>query len=308
MQAALINSDPSLKALFDKASKESWTPANFQREFFNTDWAKSHAETWQHSETARISAPATYAQSYNNMRVAVANIASGLGVSISPDQIGAEIKPGEEAKVSDPAWRNQNDLVQWALDNSWGKGLDSAALSKHIAAVGQINLALPGGKAYDYMTQLKQYAADMGMGNLSLTGGKDFFTEAATNLILGTPDASLETYKSKILNDAKNNYKALAPQFDAGLSFKSIAAPYTNTLANLLEVGADTIDLSSTTGYGKMITDALRGTDATNNTPMALYDFEKQVKSNPSWAYTNNARDSIMGGTHDLLKMFGKVS
>lgn len=308
VQAALINSDPGLKALFEKAAKGSWSVQKFQAEFANTDWAKSHAETWQRSETARLSAPATYAQSYNNMRIAIANVAANLGVSITPEQIGSEIKPGEESKVSDSSWRNQNDIVQWALDNNWGKGLDSAALGKHIAAVGQVNLALPGGKAYDYMTQLKQYAADMGMGNLSLTGGKDFFTEAATNLILGAPNASLETYKSKILNDAKNNYKALAPQFDAGLTFKSIAAPYTNTLANLLEIGTDTIDLSATTGYGKMITDALRGTDATNNAPMALYDFEKQVKSNPAWAYTNNARDSIMGGTHDLLKMFGKVS
>jgi hypothetical protein len=60
VQAALVNSDPSLKALFDRARKENWLEPRFKAELLNTDWAKNHAETWQASERARLEGPDTH--------------------------------------------------------------------------------------------------------------------------------------------------------------------------------------------------------------------------------------------------------
>lgn len=95
---------------------------------------------------------------------------------------------------------------------------------------------------------------------------------------------------------------------DAGITLRSVAAPYINSVANLMEVSSDTIDLSATSGYGKMVSDALRGTDPANPQAISLAEFERQIKSNPNWGFTNNARDSVMSGVGGLLKMFGKVS
>jgi hypothetical protein len=36
-----------------------------------------------------------------------------------------------------------------------------------------------------------------------------------------------------------------------------------------------------------------------------LYEFEKQVREDPRWQYTDNARQSYSTMADDLLKMFG---
>lgn len=299
VQAALINSDPSLKTLFEQARKENWDANRFKAEFLNTDWAKTHAETWQASERARLSAPGTYADSYNRMRTLIAQTAVGQGIALSPDQLGAE------AAVDKPHDRTGN-IVEWALDQSWGKGLDATALKTHIAELGKVNLALPGGSAFNYASELKQYAFDNGLSNLTLSGGADYYSQAAQSILLGKSDVN--TWKADILKTTKQNYGAFAAQLDAGMTMRSIAAPYINTLANLLEIAPDQVNLGDSTGYGKMVTDALRGTDPANPKPIALYDFEKTVKANPAWGYTNNARDTVLGGVGGLLKTLGKVS
>lgn len=299
VQAALINSDPSLKALFDQARKENWDVNRFKAEFLNTDWSKTHAESWQASERARLSAPGTYADSYNRMRTLIAQTAVSQGIALSPDQLGVE------ATVDKPHDRTGN-LVEWALDQSWGKGLDTTALKTHIAELGKINLALPGGSAFNYASELKQYAYDNGLSSLTLAGGNDYYTQAAQSILLGKSD--INTWKADILKTTKQNYSAFSAQLDAGMTIRSIAAPYINTLANLLEIAPDQVNLGDTTGYGKMVTDALRGTDPANPKPVTLYDFEKIVKANPAWGYTNNARDTVLGGVGGLLKTLGKVS
>ena len=304
VQAALINSDPSLKALFDQARKENWDANRFKAEFLNTDWSKTHAESWQAAERARLSGPGTYADSYNRMRTLIAQTAVSLGLTITPDQLGAEISSADitAGKTHD----RTGNLVEWALDQSWGKGLDTTALKTHIAELGKINSALPGGAAYDYVSQLKTYAYNNGLSNLTLAGGNDYYSQAAQSILLGKSD--LNTWKADILKTTKQNYSAFSAQLDAGIELRSIAAPYINTLANLLEIAPDQINLGDTTGYGKMVTDALRGSDPANPVPITLYDFEKKVKADPKWGYTNNARDTVLGGVGGLLKTLGKVS
>jgi hypothetical protein len=136
--------------------------------------------------------------------------------------------------------------------------------------------------------------------------GSDWFTASALSNLLGK--TTLETQKAYILQQAKSMFSSFAPALDSGQTVKNIAAPYINTLANLLEIPTDQIDLGASTGYGKMVRDALIGMDPANQKPMALYDFEKQIKGRSEWGKTNNARDTIMGGVNDLLKSFGKVS
>jgi hypothetical protein len=299
VQAALVNSDPSLQKLFASAMAGTWDAKRFAAEFANTTWAKTHAETWQNAETARLSAPATYAQSYNNMRDAIARLAGTMGEIIPPEQLGGA---ADAAKTHD----RTGNIVEWALDQSWGKGVNTDALRQHIAELGKINLSLPGGETGKAMTQLKSYATDMGMGNLALPGGNDYFAAAAQSIMLGKSD--INTWQADILKNAKEKYKAFAPQFDAGQTLRTVAAPYINSLSNLLEIAPDQIDLGASTGYGKLISDAMNGSDPANPKPTALYDFEKAIKARPEWGFTNNARDTVMGGVHDLLKTFGKVS
>ena len=156
------------------------------------------------------------------------------------------------------------------------------------------------------MSQLKTIANDYGMSSLVTAGGANHFSDAAQSILLGK--STIETWKQDIINQAKTNYKAYAPQLDAGITLKSIAAPYINTLANLLEINPADVDLSSPTGYGKMVSNALTGSDPANPQAVPLYEFEKMVKATPQWGYTNNARNTVYGGVGDLLKLMGKIS
>jgi hypothetical protein len=304
VQAALVNSDPALQKLFKDAMTGMWDAKKFQSEFLNTSWAKNHSSTWQAAETARLSAPGEYANSYNRMRDYLARTAVAMGETISPEQLGSEIKPDANGNYSTVASK-ESDLVQWALAQSWGKGIDAAAIQQHLAQVGKINLALPGGEAANVMSQLKSIANDYGLNSLNVPGS-NYFSEAAQSILLGK--STVDTWKQDIVNTAKQNYKPYAAQLDAGITLKSIASPYINTIANLLEIPPDTVDLSQATGYGKMVSNALMGSDPANPVSMTLSQFEQQVKQDPRWGMTNNARDTVMGGVGGLLKMLGKVS
>jgi hypothetical protein len=237
------------------------------------------------------------------MREYIARVAAQNGETLTPDQIGPELKPNADGTY--PPITRTGGLAEWALDQSWGKGIDAEAIAQHIAQTGKINLSLPGGQAANYMSQLKGLANDYGLNGLNTNGGSNYFSDAAQSILLGK--STIDTWKQDIINQAKQNYKAYAPQLDAGISLRSLANPYINSLSNLLEVPSDSIDLSASSGYGKMVSDALRGTDPNNPNPMTLNQFETQVKQDPRWGFTNNARDSVMGGVGSLLKMFGKV-
>ena len=315
---AFINSDPSLTKLFNDASKPgaNWNVTRFTLELGNTAWANRLSSSAQAEELIRLKTPSTYAASYNNMREHIASLTVSMGESLTAADIGAEIKPtgpNGTFTAADVA-RTEGTVTQWALDHFNDPSFSNGeALQKFIATKGAINLSLPGGEAAKTNQDLKAYAGQMGMGAYALPPsgdpskmGSDYFSNAAQSILLGK--STIETWKSDLLQKAKGTYQAFAPSLDAGQTVQSLAAPYINTLANLLEIPTGQINLSSTTGYGKMVHDAMIGSDPANQKPMALYDFEKLVKSQPGWGKTNNARDTIMTGVGSLLKSFGKVS
>jgi hypothetical protein len=296
VQASLVDSDPSLKALFKEAQTKGYTAAEFKSQFLNTDWAKSRSDSAQQAETARLESPGTYTQAYEGMRNYLARLAVSMGENLTPADLGG---------AYDPAKGRQNNLVEAALDLQWGNGLDETKMRNLILGKSKLNTALPGGEAGGYMSQLKSLANDYGMNSLT-TNNSQWLQDNAQSILLGKKD--INTVKQEVIDQAKLNYKPYANQLDAGVTLRGIATPYLNTISNLLEVPAESIDLSSPTGYGKMVSNALMGSDPTNPTPMTLNAFETQVKQDPRWASTDNARDTVMGGVGGLLKLLGKVS
>jgi hypothetical protein len=104
-------------------------------------------------------------------------------------------------------------------------------------------------------------------------------------------------------------FPAYANQIESGVSVKSLAAPYINTLTNLLEVtDPSQIDLGQTTGYGAMITKALQGNnDPKNPVPMDLGTFANQVRALPQWMNTSNAKTTVLDSGTQFLKSMGLI-
>lgn len=80
-----------------------------------------------------------------------------------------------------------------------------------------------------------------------------------------------------------------------GTDLETIYAPYKNIMYQVLEINPDSISLNDPT---------LRS--AINQAgEMPLYDFQKSLRQDARWQYTNNAREEVSNSVTKVLKDFG---
>lgn len=97
------------------------------------------------------------------------------------------------------------------------------------------------------------------------------------------------------------SYPAWSERINAGEDIADIAAPYRQTMATLLEVNDGDINLNDNT-----LRSALQGVGADGKPAVVpIYEFEKQVRKDPRWQYTNNAQSDYSRAAYDVLNMFG---
>jgi hypothetical protein len=80
-----------------------------------------------------------------------------------------------------------------------------------------------------------------------------------------------------------------------GTDLDTIYSPYKTTMASLLEIPSDQIDLN----------DATLRTAIGPDKEMPLYDFKKALKKDNRWQYTNNAQEEVGTVIDKVLKDFG---
>jgi hypothetical protein len=79
-----------------------------------------------------------------------------------------------------------------------------------------------------------------------------------------------------------------------GTDLDTIYSPYKKTMAALLEVDANSIDLNDTTLQG-----------AITDRELPIYEFRRMLKKDPRWQYTNNAREEVSNKVLRVLQDFG---
>jgi hypothetical protein len=85
------------------------------------------------------------------------------------------------------------------------------------------------------------------------------------------------------------------------MTVKQIASPYVNSMANILEVPQDSLSLNDPT-----INKALTNIDQTGKqTAVPLWQFETNLRQDPRWATTKNAKDTLDSTAHSILQNFG---
>jgi hypothetical protein len=107
---------------------------------------------------------------------------------------------------------------------------------------------------------------------------------------------SIETFKNTIRGAAKLGLPdKVANLLDQGLDLKDIYAPYRNVMASVLEVAPDSINLDD-----KTLRMAI-GPDK----EMSIYDFQRTLRKDARWQYTNNAREEASDSVLKVLRDFG---
>jgi hypothetical protein len=133
--------------------------------------------------------------------------------------------------------------------------------------------------------------------------------ETARNNGLTLLPSQIESYKTRLKNGEQvqtlqANIRALVAGtmpdnvkklIDSGLDLTDVYQPYRQSMATILEIPFDKIDLNDPT-----LTSAI--TDKGN---MTLFDFKKSLRKDPRWQYTDNAREVVSSGLTQVLKDFG---
>lgn len=205
-----------------------------------------------------------------DLRQSIADRALSLGVTLAEEDI--------------------DDITNNAL--SMGIGASSSLVDKLIRAKFTYTPGKAvGGAAGGALGQLKATAAANG-----LDFDKQFGTQAQTWLAKILQGEDPNTFKNIIRQTAKLGLpEKVGSLLDLGVDLETIYSPYKNVMSSVLEINPQTIGLDD-----KTLRSAI-GPDK----EMTIYDWERALRKDPRWQYTNNARQEVSGIGLNVLQQLG---
>lgn len=267
---SLLNSNKELKSLFDKAVKGTWTPSKFQAELRDTKWWKTLNKSQREFLVTQYGDPATGRQKLDQNLVKLKQLGGQMGV-----------------KLSDKGWK---DLAYQYSYNGWTDQQLRYQLGRRLNMSGTQRF----GEAGEIQDKLSEYAYNMG-----IKVSDSWMDTAAKSVVSGL--SSQQDYESKLREQAKATYSFWSKQIDAGQSVSDLASPYMQTMSQLLELPAGSVNL-----FDPSIKKALQFRDSAGKSAVKpLWQFENEVRADPRWAKTNNAQNSVMQIAHQVLSDFG---
>lgn len=155
-------------------------------------------------------------------------------------------------------------------------------------------LAVPEGPSGKYFTEFKSFAARNGI-MLSDSAATDYANKAVAGIL------DSDTILNTIRESAASAFPQLADKIKAGVDLKTLADPYIQSMSNILEVPDTSIDLFDPRIRGALSFTLPDGKVGTKS----IYDFEKELRQDPRWQYTNNAKETVSNVALKVLKDFG---
>lgn len=147
------------------------------------------------------------------------------------------------------------------------------------------------GRAGNVLAELKSTAAANGL-NLDTTFGSSI-QGWLQNVAQGE---SIETYKRLIRQTAKLGLpEKVGALLDQGVDLDTIYSPYKNIMAATLEINPETIKLD----------DPVLRSAINQEGEMSIYDYQRFLRKDPRWQYTNNAREDVSSAALSALRDFG---
>lgn len=106
----------------------------------------------------------------------------------------------------------------------------------------------------------------------------------------------IENFKQIIRKTAARGYsKNISELLDQGVDLDAVFSPYKQTMAAILEINPDSISLNDPT---------LRMAIGPDK-EMPLYEYQKALKQDTRWQYTNNAKEDVSNSVQKVLRDFG---
>jgi hypothetical protein len=270
LSAALINSSPELKKLFGQAVSGTWSPQRFQAALKNSNWWKTQPDSLRKYITTKYTDPATWRQQSDAAGAKLNRLAVEVG-------LGSQMTGAKPSK-----------LLQQAVYNSLALGWADQRIKDWLGTQAGLHGEMMWGEAGEAFDKLHTLAYANGMKYSS-----SWYRDRAREVVSGRSTQS--TVEDQIRRQAAARYTGYRDQILAGQNVMDLASPYLKTVSTLLEVPESDVDL-----FNKHVAKAMTSKGTT-----PLWQFETDVRSDPLWRKTNNAREGMFSVAHQVLNNFG---
>lgn len=180
-----------------------------------------------------------------------------------------------------------------ALDDYYLKGIPETTIFEDLRKGTTFKPGETGGSAQNSYNALLRTASRNGVSinMLPKVLGYETIDEVIDDLSRGE---SIDVFNQRIRNYAKTAMPdSVKKLIDEGNDLTDIVAPYKATIADVLELPYNSVDVTD-----KYIQGALA-----NN--MTLTDLRKALRKDDRWQYTNTARSEVANATKKVLQDFG---
>lgn len=273
--SAMLNSIPELKSLFKQAVSGGWSSDKFKAKLQDTKWWKTHSQKQQQFLIQQFTDPASNAKFIADTKFRINEMAAQLGVLGSINNAGF-----------------QDEFVFQAAYQGWSDQEIRYRLADYINFTPEGTLGGASG-------QMQMKLASLAYAN-GIKVDSNFYLNWARSIARGS--GTIEQAEREIRNQAAAAFSGFREQILAGQNVAELAAPYFQSMGQILEIDANALDL-----FDPQIRGALNYKDpktgATGAQP--LWDWEVKLKKDPRWLKTNNAREGIMGIAHTIGQQFG---
>lgn len=182
----------------------------------------------------------------------------------------------------DPNDKAVRDMLETAYDNAETDNqvdIKALALNSGKAIGGAVGGSIADLRAYAKAFGIKYTDAD--------------YNRWSSEIFSGTTTAN--DIQSKIRQDSASAFPVYADKILSGTSVSSIGSAYLSSVANILELDPDSLDFSE-----PLLRKALQYTEDGKPSVMPVWMFEQELRKDPRWQYTNNARESVYNAVYQI--------
>lgn len=279
---ATIKANSELRKLFKQAVAGGWDSTLFAAKLKNTKWWRTTSDSARKFFMMKTGDPATFKQKWKTNQFAVNQLAVQVGLG---NQISSK--------------GTSSALLIKAINYKMRDGWTDARIKAYLGGMATLHGGGAGegygeaGEAYD---QIFQLAYTNGM-----TYSRKWYQDNMRAVVSGK--TTLEAIQGQIRNSAAAKYYAFANQIRAGQTVLDLAQPYISSLSQILELPASGIDLQNKYINKAMTAKTVAGQQPGTQYP--LWQFENDLRNDPLWKKTNNARETMFGVAHQVAKDWG---
>lgn len=276
----LASAVPDLKAILEQAIAGKWTADRLTATVESSNWWRTNADTVRHLVTLQATDPATYSRSLANAKELITLKAQQMGRAI--DDATAH-RLALQTLTENASWDDQR-LSMLVTNNTGLRRGDGASRALYGDAA----------QLHNHMTQVAQ--------NYGVGYSESWLTSWVNEISSGRN--SIDGWEAIMRARAKAAFPQFAQQIDAGMTIRDIADPYIATYAQTLEVPETDVTLRDS-----MIQRALSqsGPDGTTQTAMPMWQFQRQLKDDPRYDRTQQAKDDAFAALGKIGRDFGFV-